>query len=129
MRSNTMLMLLLAVASMVHAQAKPQTLAHVFRLGNNLQRECSGFNSSSFTTHEDGTIDITAMYSGCFEYILGVSDDIQMGSKDVVCLPTGVIASSVVLVVTKYIDAHPEELHKSAVAIVRKALSSAFPCR
>jgi len=103
--------------------------AHVFRFGSDLQRECSGFSSSSFTAHSDGSVDILPIHAGCFEYILGASDGIQMASKDVVCLPTRVTATSVVLAVTKYIDAHPEELHKSAVSIVRKALSSGFPCR
>jgi hypothetical protein len=46
------------------------------------------------------------------------------------CLPIeGVTAGQAIRIVTKYLNAHPERLHRDAHILVVEALREAFPCR
>jgi hypothetical protein len=45
------------------------------------------------------------------------------------CLPKEATKGQMFLVVKKWMDEHPEELHKSADIIIHKAFLKAFPCK
>jgi hypothetical protein len=45
------------------------------------------------------------------------------------CLPAEVTNGQIVLVFVKYLEDHPEELHKPANLLLVKALRKAFPCK
>ena len=50
-------------------------------------------------------------------------------SQKIYCLPSaGIENEQLVRVVKKYLDEHPEDLHRSARIAVLLALSEAFPC-
>lgn len=70
----------------------------------------------------------------CIGFILGVSDTVttMVGINLIperVCLPEGARADQLAAVVTKYLAAHPEELHFTAASLVIGALAIEFPCR
>lgn len=45
-----------------------------------------------------------------------------------ICFPSGVEKRQTYAVVLKYLRDHPEQLHLNGVALVYRALESAFPC-
>ena len=58
----------------------------------------------------------------CLGYISGVATSIED------CEGEHVTKTQVVKVFQKYLDDHPEELDKTAAAVIRNALLKAFPC-
>lgn len=46
-----------------------------------------------------------------------------------ICIPKGVTHKQVTLVVKKYIEDHPEELHYWADEVILKAVNKAWPCK
>jgi hypothetical protein len=69
---------------------------------------------------------ITSLGAGEFRgYVKAIAD---MGSNQDSCyIPDGVTIRQIYLVIGKYLNEHPEELHLSARSIVHKALVKAFP--
>jgi hypothetical protein len=61
-----------------------------------------------------------------------VYDDNDKDSRPVAasltCLPDGVSYDQIVRVVVKYLQSHPERLHRRGKGLAVEALSAAFPC-
>lgn len=75
-----------------------------------------------------------ALHAGiCLFYVSGVIDGYEIsGVKPLlVCISTdsGVTNGQLALVVSKYLDDHPDRLNNAPVYLVLDALSEAFPCR
>ncbi len=69
----------------------------------------------------------------CLGYTLGVHDSqsslVALGiSKPLYCMPTGVTAGQLRLVVKKWLQENPKDLHSAAGALVFAAFIEAFPC-
>ena len=74
--------------------------------------------------------------SYCFGYILGLVDmrntlnavmpTARTGSY---CVPNNASQTQLAKIVTRYGDAHPEELNQPAIVIVTDALVQSFPCK
>ena len=70
----------------------------------------------------------------CAAYISGFIDSYQLTTAahrvtPVICLPpSGISNDQGMRIVTKYLEAHPEDLHESARSSVFLALREAFPC-
>lgn len=74
--------------------------------------------------------------SYCFGYILGLVDmrntlnavmpSARTGSY---CAPNNASSTQLAKIVTRYGDAHPEELNLPAIIVVTNALVQSFPCR
>jgi len=62
-------------------------------------------------------------------YIRGVIDGLLLDAQNAFCLPRGVTVGQVRLIIEKFISEHPEELHKSAPAIIVRALHIAVACK
>jgi hypothetical protein len=45
------------------------------------------------------------------------------------CFPTGSTTDQIIKVFAKYLDDHPEELHKLGVVLFAEAMHKAFPCK
>ena len=45
------------------------------------------------------------------------------------CMPYEVTAGQIAKIVVKYLEAHPETLHKQPMILVHAALDDAFPCK
>ncbi len=72
-------------------------------------------------------------FGSCMAYIAGIIDGSTVmghGSSKpyLVCIPHDVTLGQLALVVKKYGDDHPENLHWPAVRFVNTALRAAFPC-
>ena len=69
----------------------------------------------------------------CLGYIVGLSDQ-AMGdqtfahAKRNYCLPSGVRSEQLVMVVKKYLEDNPAQLHYEAAVMTIRALTDAFPC-
>jgi hypothetical protein len=65
----------------------------------------------------------------CVGYISGVSETLtSVLQVSGICAPDAVTAEQVESVVRRYLDAHPEQMRKPAVAAVWSALVAAWPC-
>jgi Rap1a immunity proteins len=65
----------------------------------------------------------------CLFYVSGVLDGFQIGdSATKVCVPSGASLGELALVVSKYLDQHPEKLHNQPQYLVIDALHTSFPC-
>jgi hypothetical protein len=69
----------------------------------------------------------------CLGYVIGVMDALDTAGTltgyTLKCEPSVVRAGQVKLVVQRYLEAHPQYLHRSASDIVASAVREAFPCR
>ena len=72
----------------------------------------------------------------CLGYIRAVSDAVQSSANSktgvpaLFCIPggeAGVTSGQVVKVVIKYLEEHPQDLHKDAAGLVMSGLAEAFP--
>jgi len=107
--------------------------AHSLVYGNALLKTCSSENEIKITR--------------CLHYVVGVLDGISfqrgftkgtIGSSTTYavhgptlkhyCFPDGVTNGQVVLILQEYMLDHPEQLHDTSVALIRRALKAAFPC-
>jgi hypothetical protein len=65
----------------------------------------------------------------CLFYVSGVLDGFQMGdSATKLCVPGSASLGELALVVSKYLDQHPEKLHNQPQYLVIDALHTAFLC-
>jgi len=69
----------------------------------------------------------------CFAYAGGIVDahDNFVGWGDLKkewCKPENMAVKQSVRIVTKYLQEHPQDLHKSAASLVTNAFIKAFPC-
>lgn len=68
----------------------------------------------------------------CLGYLGGSSDALILfnsGNAPRACLPAGGTHGETQAVVMKYLQDHPEYLHRPALDIVVSALASAYPCK
>lgn len=68
----------------------------------------------------------------CSLTILGEADGLEQGEnigRVTMCVPAGVSAQQIVLVVKRFMANHPEALNLEMSAVVARALSRAWPCR
>ncbi len=65
----------------------------------------------------------------CLFYVSGVLDGFQIGdSTTKICIPSEASLGELALVVSKYLNQHPERLHNPPQYLVIDALHAAFPC-
>lgn len=65
----------------------------------------------------------------CLFYVSGVLDGFQIGdSATKICIPDGASLGEQALVVSKYLNQHPEKLHNAPQYLVIDAVHTAFPC-
>lgn len=64
----------------------------------------------------------------CRQYILGAADTLSYLQVGEICYPANVSTDQLRLVVVKWLQDNPAELHLGAPEIVDKALRIAFPC-
>jgi hypothetical protein len=77
-------------------------------------------NGSKSATRED---ELSA--SAFTGYVRGVEDSMN-GVR--FCITAKVSSAQQVALITKYVKAHPEELHNGATTLIVQALQPAFPC-
>ncbi|MBP1749190.1 MAG: hypothetical protein H6Q52_1729 [Deltaproteobacteria bacterium] len=63
----------------------------------------------------------------CLGEVNGVSN--TMFHYKTICPPNGVSAGQTVVIVLRYLRAHPEDLHMNSSLLIMGALSEAFPCK
>ncbi len=63
----------------------------------------------------------------CLTYIIGVYQGYYLGSAND-CLPKALNNTQLAMMVTRYIDVHPEILSENPSVITVRALRTAFPC-
>jgi hypothetical protein len=103
----------------VHAQARTKNVVVSDIDGSGLLRSC---------TNQVDTIETEF----CEAFILGIRDGVTLatelrGVKPILAAPEGAKQDQLKAVVVKYLNDHPEELHKPAGMLVILALSKAFP--
>jgi len=96
----------------------------IFMSGGQLLEKCEAHLS------ETGSV---AVGNVCAGYVAGISDVhasfVEWGDMTPKwCVPLTGGTKQMVRVVTKYLQEHPEDLHRTAGGQVANALSQAFPC-
>jgi hypothetical protein len=118
---------ILLLGSLAFAGTAPVTLD-----GNALLPKCQ---NAVHIADGDTANDIGGSY--CLGFVSGImimASDWQASEKTtkvsfLPCLPSeGMTSGQAVRVVTKYLDSHPERLHRDAHILVIEALKEAFPC-
>src|SRR5262245_3291613 len=64
----------------------------------------------------------------CGGYLRGFADSHSLLGDRSFCVPTQATTEQLGKVFLKYMDQHPEDLHRDAGAMVAAALRNAFPC-
>ena len=128
MFSSTRVVLLAVIVSLA-----PTSLFAGFRTGSDLSHDCKTYVqwTSSRGLPAEEALDGTQ----CLEYIKGAIDAYGYATvrnlikpPDSICMPHGFTGEQAVLIVLKYLDNHPENLHLDAGGLVWVAIHSAFPC-
>ncbi|HEV3513726.1 MAG TPA: Rap1a/Tai family immunity protein [Candidatus Sulfotelmatobacter sp.] len=124
-----------SVAQPQRAQKTDETLILFGGTGNDLLERCSHPAVRAGETMQITELIKTAKDNGmCLGYIVGVSDQ-AMGEqtsahgKRNYCLPSEVRSEQLVMVVKKYLEDNPAQLHYEAEVLTIHALSDAFPCQ
>jgi hypothetical protein len=68
---------------------------------------------------------------GCSAYALGFAEGMTAANKGAVtiCVPKGVNARELRLVMDKYFKDHPERLHEKVSVVLGAAFAAAYPCQ
>lgn len=105
--------------------------AHAQTTGEGILQKCKGISSKP-TAFDDGF---------CAGYIEGVlatvymweaNDEVAKRTHDSdvkFCIPDTVTNGQIILVFMKYLEDHPEELHRPANTLFVIAMRKAFPCK
>jgi Rap1a immunity proteins len=124
-----------SVAQPQRAQRTDETLHFFGGTGNDLLEWCGHPEIREGETMSLTEIAKTAKDNGmCLGYIVGVSDQ-AVGDKALAhakgnyCLPSEVHSEQLVMVVKKYLEDNPAQLHYQAEVLTIHALTDAFPCR
>jgi Rap1a immunity proteins len=64
----------------------------------------------------------------CLGFTQGVVEGWVLAGRQV-CLPDNVTVAEEGLVVSKYLDKHPEQLHLEPAQLIIKAMQSSWPCK
>ena len=99
--------------------------------GTQLQEACANYTDNSTTSN---TSSVSSLNAGiCMGYIMSAIDSypiINVAYPTVkFCAPKEVDYAQEIKVVTKFLNNHPEVLHKPATMLVIAAMSIAFPCK
>ena len=126
MRSLALVAVVLALGVFpVHAHAQVQT-------GADLLKNCQIVLESKPSN--------AAMLDGvsCLSYLRGMSETFDLwkvfndrrkqNNPPPACVPNGVTAREIALVVVKYIKGHPGEMHHAVSDVALAALMDAYPC-
>jgi hypothetical protein len=99
--------------------------------GNRLLPQCE----EAVRIANDSTRGLDADASYCLGFLTGImtmTDEVRMANSKYAklpCYPDGMMtAGQAARVVTKYLNSHPETLHRDAHILVIEALREAFPC-
>jgi hypothetical protein len=66
----------------------------------------------------------------CLFYVSGIVDGYQLGESSLkICTPDKVSLGELALIVSKYLNEHPEKLHNPPQYLVVDAIYTAFPCK
>jgi hypothetical protein len=102
--------------------------------GNRLLPQCE----DAVRVANDSRRGLDADASYCLGFVNGIMEmayDWQASTKQskltfLPCLPSdGMTSMQAVRIVTKYLNSHPEKLHRDAKNLVVEALKEAFPCK
>lgn len=113
-----------------------------FRKAGDILTHCKRFLSRDVS--ESDYVDAVS----CHRFVTGVTEGLRAGAmiaakkiygaESVVshyqrlmlyCIPKGVKQGQGTRVVVKYLETHPEKLHKSAIVLIAFAFEEAFPCK
>jgi hypothetical protein len=111
--SKAILILALAVTSQVGLTPHVTT-------GDNLQKFCTD------STHSQP--DDSDLFDICMGFLIGADQGLREAERRPYCLEPGVDYVQVRKIVVKFLDDHPEKLHKTAISAYSEAMSAAFPC-
>ena len=64
----------------------------------------------------------------CYGFLMGADQATSLFAHNAYCLEQGVDFKEIRLIALKYLNAHPEQLHRPAAESLVKALGEAFPC-
>ena|SRR5437870_246669 len=106
----------------LHAQSKPPVHS-----ANELVTECTiAVALNTATSANDGP----RWFQGgfCFGFITGFADANSLLASSLFCPPPGVTVGQMAKVFLKYMDEHPEDLHRYASPMLATALRKAFSC-
>jgi hypothetical protein len=137
-----LLMLIVRAVSFTSSVAQPQraqktddTLHFFGGSGNDLLERCSHPEVRAGETMQVmELVKIAKDNAMCVGYIVGVSDQamgdqISAHAKRNYCLPSEVHSEQLVMVVKKYLEDNPAQLHYEAEILTIRAITDAFPCR
>jgi hypothetical protein len=98
------------------------TEAHAMR-GDEFAKLLDAWNRANTTKTANREDELSA--SAFTGYVRGVEDSMN-GVR--FCITAKVSSAQQVALITKYVKAHPEELHNGATTLIVQALQPAFPC-
>lgn len=121
------------------ACALPEDRIAVYLTGEDLAKTCRSFlllTQSNFSTRSTQEAYDAAF---CQAYIEGILDTFSFQGDDPpganqnllppFCIPDqGISAATITEVVARYVEIHPEQRHKSAYSLTRRALAQNYPC-
>ena len=113
--------------SLASSSAEAQGSVWLFITGNSLATYCRDFLlvRRNAAASDDQQLQ---RYAACLGYVAGVSDALTVEGIRHFCLPFRSDSGDITEVVAKYLEQHPDELHKSAYTLVVQSLASAYPC-
>lgn len=96
-----------------------------FYTGDDLATQCSATPAEP---------DFQSRLAQCAGYVMGVSDAVQADQgagrrAPTVCIQAGTRVSLLVMLVQRFLEAHPEKARIAAQDLVVEALSASYPCR
>jgi len=120
-------LLIVAVALVVSTNTFAQ------RDGNTMVSEC-GLAVARDNGQKLDTVDEMLGALGCTAYVAGYLDALHLmsdlGKGRLFCQPEDRLSvTQAERIFTKYLEAHPEQLHKSAEFLLSLSLVEAFPCK
>jgi hypothetical protein len=101
-----------------------------YTTGNELRSNCKYAISDSDADHATPQAGLCIGFVDGFQQFEQLTDIARKAPQNsrLICIPDGVTNGQSVKVVVRYLDQHPEALHKFAGLLVFEALTDAFPC-
>lgn len=93
--------------------------------GNRLLENCSAADVPITASAPEDTPVKEAL---CYGFLMGADQAISTYAPQTYCLKKGVDFKQIRLVLMKFLNNHPELLHKPAVELYSRAMTEAFPC-
>jgi len=89
--------------------------------GNDLKQYCS-----FYPRHTESTAMCTGYIAGTLDMVRGVNQTFKSNSA---CEPSGVTGEQLIEMSIKYLNEHPEQLHRVAAGLIWNMYVKAFPCK